>query len=104
MVGGSVCVTLGHGIQAGNDDVRAHEFFGSYPQVLQNLSLLPRDSNGLLMCAGIKRHPTTGHACAFVGNESFGARLKGRTRPHKRPDARFHEVVLPWVEVHGDRM
>lgn len=69
MVGDSVCVTLGHGIKTGSDDdVRAHEFFGNYQRVVQSLALLPRDSDGVLKCAGIKRHPTTGLAYAFIGS------------------------------------
>lgn len=99
MVGGSVCVTLGHGIQVENGDVRAHEFFGSCPQVLRSLSKLPRDSNGVLRCAGIKRNPTTGVACAFIGNGSFGERLKGRTGLNKGSNAWLHETMLPWAGV-----
>ena len=76
MVGESVCVTLGHGIQAGNEDIRAHGFFGSYKKVVGSLELLPRDANGVLKCEGVKRHPKTGLACEFVGAGRFKQRVK----------------------------
>jgi hypothetical protein len=73
MVGNSVCVSLGHGIQAGND-ARAHKFFGSYRRVVRSLNLLPRDSSGVLRCCGMKRHPKSGLACGFVGYGRLGQR------------------------------
>jgi hypothetical protein len=71
MVGEHVCVSLGHGIQAG-DDARAHKFFGSYRRVVRSLNLLPRGSNGVLRCRGMKRHPKSGLACAFVWHGRIG--------------------------------
>ncbi|PGH02577.1 hypothetical protein GX51_04604 [Blastomyces parvus] len=72
MVEGHVCVSLGHGIQNGND-VRAHAFFGSYSSVARSLASLPRDANGVLRCSGVKRSPLTGLACGFIGEARFSA-------------------------------
>ncbi|PGH15567.1 hypothetical protein AJ79_02349 [Helicocarpus griseus UAMH5409] len=65
MVEEHVCVSLGHGIQSG-DDARSHAFFGNYSSVVKSLALLPRDVNGILRCAGIKRNRLTGLACGFM--------------------------------------
>ncbi|OJD13212.1 hypothetical protein AJ78_06304 [Emergomyces pasteurianus Ep9510] len=70
MVEGHVCVSLGHGIQSGND-VRAHAFLGSYPSVVRSLASLPRDVNGVLRCSGMKRNPLTGLTCGFIGEGGF---------------------------------
>ncbi|KAF3483013.1 U-box domain containing protein [Arthroderma uncinatum] len=66
MVENNICVTLGHGILAG-DDVRAHELFGNYKLVSKKLESLPRLANGLLHCMGIERSPDSGLACGFIG-------------------------------------
>lgn len=80
MVGGRVCVTLGHGIRAsGNEqgqDVRAHKFFGSYRRVLKSLDNLPRNRDGVLKCRGIKRSTVTGLASGFVGAGQKRLRVK----------------------------
>lgn len=106
MVGGSVCVTLGHGIQAGNGDgdVRAHEFFGNHQRVAQSLAKLTRDSNGVLRCGGIRRDPSTGLACAFVGDGNLPNRAQGRRGLEIGSNARLHETPLPWVQVQGQRV
>ena len=64
-VGGHVCVTLGHGVTAGND-ARAHAFLGSYIRVERSLVKLPRDVRGIHRARGIKHHSRTGLASSFI--------------------------------------
>lgn len=66
-VGGQVCVTLGHGIEGDETDVRSHPFFGHYRKVVKALSRLQKDQGGRLRCAGLQRDQRTGLACGFVG-------------------------------------
>ncbi|KAK2877090.1 hypothetical protein FQN49_001430 [Arthroderma sp. PD_2] len=66
MIEDHVCVTLGHGIIAG-DDVRAHELFGNYQLVSKKLESLPRLANGQFHCMGIERSPASGRASGFIG-------------------------------------
>lgn len=56
IIGGTTCVTMGHGILSG-DDVRAHAFFGSYAKVLRAVERLPgfNDAEGIVTCAGVVR-------------------------------------------------
>jgi hypothetical protein len=93
MIGGYVCVSLGHGIQTGHD-IRTHDFFGSYQKVSRSLQLLPRDSNGVFRCSGIRRHPKSGLACGFVacargrkhcGEGRWIRQLKSKA-PSRRPN------------------
>ncbi|KAK2746077.1 hypothetical protein FQN57_003417 [Myotisia sp. PD_48] len=65
MVGGRVCVTLGHGIESGND-VRAHELFGNYQRISCEVEKLPKFPNGVSHCLGIDRCSASGRISGFV--------------------------------------
>lgn len=66
-VGGQVCVTLGHGIVRGGEDVRSHAFFGNHSTVMRSLSRLAVDQNGHIRCVGLQRRSKDGLACGFLG-------------------------------------
>lgn len=67
-VGGTLAVTLGHGItRSGDDDgeaVRAHEFFGDYEKVLEKLGELPVEE-GVYASSGLTRDYNSGFANGF---------------------------------------
>jgi hypothetical protein len=63
-VEGQWATTLGHGITAMESDVRAHEFFGNYNLIVGSLNRLLA-SEGVLICAGLRRNPANGLACGF---------------------------------------
>ncbi|KAM5476043.1 hypothetical protein MauCBS54593_000726 [Microsporum audouinii] len=83
MVEDCICVTLGHGIQTG-DDIRAHELFGNYHLISKKLELLPKLSNGLLHCIGVQRSPESGRVCGFIGYDRL-----------------FEEFAVPCQAEHG---
>jgi len=60
-------VTLGHGIveARGNNDVRAHSFFGSYDNVLKSLEILRIRWDGLVIGGGLMRSKNTGLVTGF---------------------------------------
>ncbi|KAL2759949.1 hypothetical protein ACRALDRAFT_2038702 [Sodiomyces alcalophilus JCM 7366] len=64
LVGGVWAVTLGHGIVAGRD-VRAHQFFGHYGAVVEELRRLGVRRGGVVVGHGTRRDPRTGLACGF---------------------------------------
>jgi hypothetical protein len=68
-VGGVWCVTLGHGLTKGSEDVRSHAFLGDYEKVLKDLSSLEEfyDEKGMVRCVGTRRDPLDGTICGFVG-------------------------------------
>ncbi|KAG9010628.1 hypothetical protein FRB93_003896 [Tulasnella sp. JGI-2019a] len=59
-VGGTLCVTLGHGIERSEHDVRAHPFLGSYSKVSQAFkNALDIDGNGVVHAVGVERSEKT---------------------------------------------
>ncbi|OBT53949.1 hypothetical protein VE04_05080 [Pseudogymnoascus sp. 24MN13] len=68
-VGGMLAVTLGHGItgaaEDGNDDIRAHEFFGDYAKVFEGLQALPV-LDGVYSSVGVERDEATGLVSGFA--------------------------------------
>ncbi|KAG9010634.1 hypothetical protein FRB95_008184 [Tulasnella sp. JGI-2019a] len=65
-VGGTLCVTLGHGIERSEHDVRAHPFLGSYSKVHQafkNATCI--DERGLVYAVGVERIEKTGLISGF---------------------------------------
>ncbi|RYP73549.1 hypothetical protein DL771_003588 [Monosporascus sp. 5C6A] len=72
-VGGVWGVTLGHGLVAGSDDVRAHPFFGDYAKVLKSLESLGLGRNGVKSCSGVQREVIGGLICGF--RRARGARV-----------------------------
>ncbi|RYO74953.1 hypothetical protein DL764_010635 [Monosporascus ibericus] len=64
-VGGVWGVTLGHGLVTGDDDVRAHPFFGDYAKVLKSLESLGLGRNGVKTCSGVEREVIGGLICGF---------------------------------------
>lgn len=68
-VGGTLAVTLGHGItgaaEDGNGDVRAHGFFGDYAKVLDGLQALPV-LDGVYSSVGVERDEATGLVSGFA--------------------------------------
>lgn len=70
-VGGTWCVTLGHGLTTG-DDVRAHSFLGNYERVLESISMLPgfHNEDGIAKCAGTARSVADGNICGFAGESA----------------------------------
>ncbi|OBT80812.1 hypothetical protein VF21_00011 [Pseudogymnoascus sp. 05NY08] len=68
-VGGTLAVTLGHGItgtaEDGNDDIRAHAFFGDYGKVLKGLQALSV-FDGVYSSVGVERDEETGLVSKFA--------------------------------------
>ncbi|PGH20784.1 hypothetical protein AJ80_03411 [Polytolypa hystricis UAMH7299] len=95
MVGGQVCVTLGHGVIFGTD-VRAHPFLGNYRQVAKSLALLPRDSSGILRSGGIRRDPKTRLAAAFIAPRQRRQHLQPRIRVKIIFARRAHNRAPAW--------
>ena len=56
-VGGTICVTLGHGIvsRAISLDTRAHTFFGDHTKVVESITKLETDVSGRRKCGGITK-------------------------------------------------
>ncbi|KAG8982529.1 hypothetical protein FRB93_008008 [Tulasnella sp. JGI-2019a] len=60
-VGGTLCVTLGHGIESDEGDLRAHPFLGSYPKVYQAFKNAPGiGGSGVVHAFGVERSEKTG--------------------------------------------
>lgn len=60
-------VTLGHGITSGDEDVRAHQFFGDWALVGKNLVQMGISNSGIAICGGTDRDAETGKVCGFRG-------------------------------------
>ncbi len=76
-------VTLGHGVTAGDRDVRAHSFFGDYEAVIRSLWGLPKGKRGEFEGSGVRRDARTDLVCAFQKDESRAravARAEGARR------------------------
>jgi len=77
-IGGTWCVTLGHGLTTlGNGDIRAHTFLGDYAKVLGEISRMYGfyDPYGIVKSAGTKRSRLDGTICGFVDeNEAMESR------------------------------
>lgn len=62
-------VTLGHGLVTAaadtKDDVRVHNFFGSYTRVVESLRGLTEYGDSLLLTEGVTRSEKTGLVCGF---------------------------------------
>ncbi|KAI1388121.1 hint-domain-containing protein [Hypoxylon trugodes] len=63
-VGGTLAVTLGHGIVRG-DDVRAHQFLGDYERVLSAIAKFRPGKDGVALSSGVERCNGDGLVCGF---------------------------------------
>ncbi|KAJ8128203.1 hypothetical protein O1611_g5434 [Lasiodiplodia mahajangana] len=78
-VGGVWGVALGHGLLHG-EDVRAHQFFGDYNAVLEELMTLGPGDHGVYHSAGLRRDPDTGRVCGFKRlPSSYASEVVGRS-------------------------
>ena len=62
-VNGIKCVTLGHGFT--DNDVVSHEYFGTH-KVIDDLSILPIDSNGMIVINEVIRNKENRLICKFI--------------------------------------
>lgn len=77
-VAGTWGVTLGHGVTTG-DDVRAHDFLGSWASVAKSLAVLSPDNRGVVVGGGVQRDDRSGQVCGFKTPESKENILHSRT-------------------------
>ncbi|KAI1128323.1 U-box domain-containing protein [Nemania abortiva] len=93
-VGGVWGVTLGHGILSGSD-VRAHQFFGNYNAVLEELMALGPGEHGVYYnSAGSRRDPDTGLVCGFKDLPSAHARNMAGTMDQGKLDHGLLEICV----------
>ena len=82
-VGGVWAVTLGHGLTTPSlvNDIRAHEYLGSYSRVSLDLSKLPGfDGDGVVRVIATRRD-REGKICGFVGEENSVLAKDGHIHP-----------------------